>query len=244
MSKRHDKQRRRTRRSFESAEIIELHDAKFEVERTPKPILPLNPKQADYLDALRSSPQVIVLGPAGTGKTWLAATYAADLYRTRKIRKIVLTRPSVPCGRSLGFFPGSIEEKFAPWAAPVIEAIKERIGDAAFDIALKHGDIELVPFEVMRGRSWKNAFILLDESQNTTPAEMKVFLTRIGEGCTVVVNGDVSQTDLKETSGLRTVIHLVKSQMLPVPLIEFTRDEIVRSGVCAMWVHAFEEAGN
>ena len=104
-----------------------------------------------------------------------------------------------------GFFPGSLEEKFAPWAAPVIEAIKERIGSAAYDIALKNGDIEMVPFEVMRGRSWKDAFILFDEAQNATLSEMKTFLTRIGEDCTVVVNGDVSQCDLRETSGLRTV---------------------------------------
>ena len=166
-------------------------------------------------------PQVIVLGPAGTGKTWMAATYAADLFRNRQIDKIILTRPNVPCGRSLGYFPGTLEAKFAPWAAPVIEAIKERIGTAAYEIALKHGDIELVPFEVMRGRSWKNAFVLLDEAQNTTPAEIKTFLTRIGNDCTVVINGDVSQCDLADASGLRTVIHLIKSQMLAVPVIEF-----------------------
>jgi phosphate starvation-inducible protein PhoH and related proteins len=99
-----------------------------------------------------------------------------------------------------------------------------------------------VPFEVMRGRSWKNAFVLLDEAQNSTPAEIKTFLTRIGEDCTVVINGDVSQCDLDAASGLRTVIHLIKSQMLPVPLIEFKREDIVRSGICAMWVRAFDEA--
>ncbi|MEA2979097.1 MAG: phosphate starvation-inducible protein PhoH [Alphaproteobacteria bacterium] len=122
------------------------------------------------------------------------------------------------------------------------EAIKERIGKAAYEIALKKGDIELVPFEVMRGRSWKNAFVLFDEAQNSTPAEIKTFLTRIGEDCTVVVNGDVNQCDLEQASGLRTVIHMIKSQMLPVPVIEFTREDIVRSGVCAMWVRAFDEA--
>lgn len=242
MSKRHDKQRRKGRRFFETAQVIELHTSKFSTERHPPPIKPLNPTQAAYLDALRSSSQVVVLGPAGTGKTWLAATYAADLYRQGKINKIILSRPNVPCGRSLGYFPGSMDEKFAPWAAPVIEAVKERIGDAAYEIALKNGDIEMVPFEVMRGRSWKSAFILLDEAQNATPAEMKTFLTRVGEDCTVVVNGDVSQCDLRETSGLRTVLHLVKSQMLPVPVIEFTLDDIVRSGLCEMWVRAFEEA--
>ncbi|MBB4041718.1 phosphate starvation-inducible PhoH-like protein [Microvirga flocculans] len=241
MSKHHEKQRRKTRRSLETAQVFDLTGSKFQAERNPPPIKPLNATQDDYLDALKRNPQIVVLGPAGTGKTWIAATYAADLFRQRRIRKIILTRPNVPSGRSLGFFPGSLEEKFGPWAAPVIEAIKERIGTAAYDIAVKNGDIEMVPFEVMRGRSWRDAFILLDEAQNATPAEMKTFLTRIGEDCTVVINGDVSQCDLRETSGLRTVIHLIKSQMLPVPIIEFTLNDIVRSGLCEMWVRAFEE---
>lgn len=124
----------------------------------------------------------------------------------------------------------------------MIEAIKERIGKAAYDIALKNGAIELVPFEVMRGRSWKNAFVLLDEAQNTTAAEIKTFLTRIGEDCTVVINGDISQCDLPKESGLRTVIEIIDAQDLPVPVVEFTRAEIVRSGICAMWVNAFETA--
>src|SRR5437588_490884 len=129
LSKRFEKQKRRNGRSFATAEIIQLpRPKKFETERALPPIKPLNATQADYLDALRESPQVVVLGPAGTGKTWIAATHAADLYRTGAIDKIILTRPNVPCGRSLGFFPGTLEDKFAPWAAPVIEAIKERIG--------------------------------------------------------------------------------------------------------------------
>jgi phosphate starvation-inducible protein PhoH and related proteins len=243
LSKRHDKLRRKTRRSFETAEVIELHGSKFQSERSPSPIVPINEKQSAYLDALKSSAQVAVLGPAGTGKTWIAATYAADLYRQRRIDKIILTRPNVPSGRSLGFFPGGLNEKFAPWVAPVVEAIVERIGRAAYDIAVKNDDIQLVPFEVMRGRSWKDAFILLDEAQNATPTEMKTFLTRVGENCTVVINGDVSQCDLRESSGLTTVLHLIKAQGLPVPVIEFTRDDIVRSGQCAMWVAAFAEAG-
>jgi phosphate starvation-inducible PhoH-like protein len=237
-----NKKRRRHERLSGSAEIINFQHSKFETERVLPPVKALNPTQADYLDALRRYPQVIVLGPAGTGKTWLAATHAADLYRNRRIDKIILTRPNVPCGRSLGFFPGSLEDKFAPWAMPVAEAIKERIGKSAYDIALKNGNIELVPFEVMRGRSWKNAFVLLDEAQNATPAEIKMFLTRIGEDCTMVINGDVSQCDLAVESGLRTVVQLIAAQNLPVPVIEFTRGDIVRSGVCAMWVNAFEEA--
>ena len=234
MSKHVSKKRQRNARSSGMAEIITFHGSKFESERLPPPIAALNSTQADYLDALRTSPQVVVLGPAGTGKTWIAATHAADLYRNRCISKIILTRPNVPCGRSLGFFPGSLEDKFAPWAVPVVDAIKDRIGVAAYQIALKRGDIEMVPFEVMRGRSWKDAFVLLDEAQNTTPAEIKTFLTRVGEDCTVVINGDVSQCDLNEASGLSTVLRLIRSRSLPVPVIEF--------GLCAMWVRAFEEA--
>lgn len=240
MGKQSSKKKRRSDRSAETAEIIAFAGAKFTAARALPPIEPLTPTQGAYLAALRSSPQVVVVGPAGTGKTWIAATYAADLYRTRKIERIILTRPNVPCGRTLGFFPGSLNDKFAPWAAPVIEAIKERIGKAAFDIALKNGDIELVPFEVMRGRSWKDAFVLLDEAQNATPAEMKTFLTRVGENCITVVDGDVGQCDLPAESGLRTVIDLIRTKDLPVPVIEFTRDDIVRSDACAMWVDAFE----
>jgi phosphate starvation-inducible protein PhoH and related proteins len=237
------RKRRRNARVFETAEIIELQTPKFQTERALPPIRPLNATQAEYLSALRLNQQVIVLGPAGTGKTWIAANYAADLYRNGRIDKIILTRPNVPCGRSLGFFPGSIEDKFAPWAAPVADAIRERMGRAPYEIAVKRGDIELVPFEVMRGRSWKSAFVLLDEAQNTTAAEIKTFLTRAGEDCRVVVNGDASQCDLAEGCGLRTVVDMIRAQQLPVPVIEFTIDDIVRSGHCAMWVRAFEAAG-
>lgn len=236
------KKKRRNANASPTAEVIDFQSARFETERELPPIAALNPKQDDYLKALRTSPQVIVMGPAGTGKTWIAATYAADLLRKRQIERIVLTRPNVPCGRSLGFFPGALEEKFAPWAAPVIDAIRERIGQGAYEIALKRGAIEMVPFEVMRGRSWKNAFVLLDEAQNTTSAEIKTFLTRIGEDCSVVINGDVAQSDLAENSGLTTVLGLIREKGLPVPVIEFAVDDIVRSGWCAMWVRAFAEA--
>ncbi len=243
MSKHSNSKKKRRNASMSStAEVIDFKGPKFEAERELPPISALNPKQAEYLQALRTSDQVIVLGPAGTGKTWIAATYAADLYRKRRIERIVLTRPNVPCGRSLGFFPGALEEKFAPWVVPVADAIKDRIGTAAYDIAVKRGDIEMVPFEVMRGRSWKNAFVLLDEAQNTTPAEIKTFLTRVGEDCAVVINGDVAQSDLGENSGLTTVLNLIRHKGLPVPVVEFGMDDIVRSGMCAMWVRAFAEA--
>jgi len=235
-----DRKKSRNSRQYGDAEIIEFKGTKFQNDRVLPPIKALNSTQAHYLAALRSSRQVVVLGPAGTGKTWIAATHAADLYRAGRIEKIILTRPNVPCGRSLGFFPGSLQEKFAPWAVPIAEAIKERIGGGVFDIALKRGEIEMVPFEVMRGRSWKNAFILLDEAQNTSIVEIKTFLTRVGENCISVVNGDVSQCDIHGASGLGRMIELIREHELPVPVIEFALDDIVRSGLCAMWARAFE----
>jgi len=233
--------RRRTRLELVEDRTPRIHRTRFDDERILSPIQPLTHRQAEYLDALASSSQVIVLGPAGTGKTYIAGTRAADQLRQRRISKVVITRPNVPSGRSLGFFPGTLEEKIAPWVAPLTEAMKERMGQAAFEIALKTGDIEIVPFEVMRGRTFKNCLVILDEAQNTTTAEIKMFLTRIGDDCQVIINGDVSQTDLRETSGLRTVMHLIKSRMMPIPVVEFTRDDIVRSGICAEWVKAFEE---
>ncbi len=116
-------------------------------------------------------------------------------------------------------------------------------GKAVYDLAVKNGDIEVVPFEVMRGRSWRDAFILLDEAQNTSVTEIKMFLTRIGEGCTTVINGDIAQCDLPQGSGLQLAISLVRERNLPVPVVEFSSQDIVRSGLCAMWVRAFEEKG-
>jgi phosphate starvation-inducible PhoH-like protein len=235
-----DKRRTREAEDREDGTVIPFK-RKFEAERSAPPIVAMNARQAEYLAYLRTHPQVFVLGPAGTGKTWIAASHAADLYRSGLITKIILTRPNVPCGRSLGFFPGTIESKFAPWTVPVTDAIRDRLGKAVFDLAVKHGDIEVVPFEVMRGRSWRDAFVLLDEAQNTTVTEIKMFLTRTGEGCITVINGDIAQCDLPSGSGLHAAIQLVKDRSLPVPVVEFSADDVVRSGLCAMWVRAFSE---
>jgi phosphate starvation-inducible PhoH-like protein len=226
----HDPRRTRSRRPD-----------RFQEERSLAPLQPMNDRQDAYLRALATREQVVVMGPAGTGKTFIAATHAADRLRQRRVSRVIITRPNVPAGRSLGFFPGTLEEKIAPWVAPLTEAMKERMGAGAFEIALKRGDIEIVPFEVMRGRSFKDCLVILDEAQNTTTAEMKMFLTRIGDDCQVIINGDISQTDLKESSGLRTMLDLITMHDMPVPIIEFSLDDIVRSGICAMWVKAFEK---
>jgi phosphate starvation-inducible PhoH-like protein len=235
--------RRREFDHMETGVIIPINKKKkYQADRGPAPILAMNAKQAEYIGYLRTHAQIFVLGPAGTGKTWIAASYAADLYRAGVVKKIILTRPNVPCGRSLGFFPGSLEAKFAPWAVPVTDAIRDRLGAAVYDIAVKNGNIEVVPFEVMRGRSWREAFVLLDEAQNTSAVEMKMFLTRIGEDCITVVNGDVAQCDLERDSGLRVALNLIRDRALPVPVVEFCLDDIVSSGLCAMWARAFEGA--
>lgn len=240
MTKRNEKRKLTEINNKFQEKIKTKNKRKFDTERTPSPIKALNFNQEQYLYHLRTKEQVFVLGPAGTGKTWIAATHAADLYRKREITKIILTKPNVPCGRSLGYFPGTIEKKFAPWAAPIIDALKERLGPAVYDIALKNGDIEIIPFEVMRGRSWKNSYIILDEAQNTTVQEIKMFLTRSGENCLTVINGDISQCDIDQSSGLYKAILLIKDLLLPIPVVEFTHDDIVRSDLCAMWSRAFE----
>jgi phosphate starvation-inducible PhoH-like protein len=117
------------------------------------------------------------------------------------------------------------------------------MGKATFDIAMRKGEIDVVPFEVMKGRTFNDSFIILDEAQNTEPKEMKMFLTRTGENSTVVVNGDIKQTDLRMDSGLKVIIDMVKHQQLDVPIIEFGIEDIVRSDICAMWIKAFDKAG-
>lgn len=206
-------------------------------------LLPKNDKQAAYIDALKTAPQVIVTGSAGTGKTYIAASWAAKLFAQERVERIILTRPNVPSGRSLGFFPGTMEEKMAPWVIPFTDVIQQCLGPTAFETSVKKRTIDIVPFEVMRGRTFHNAFVILDEAQNTTPSEMKMFLTRIGDGTQVVINGDIKQSDLKSDSGLKAILQMVQEQQLPVPHIEFTVDDIVRSDICAMWVKAFDRVG-
>ena len=203
----------------------------------------LNDKQKDYIKALNAFDQVIVCGFSGTGKTFIAATYAANMLANKEIGKIVLTRPNIAVGKELGFFPGTLEEKFAPWAAPVLDVLNDQLGKGVVETGIKNGNIEMAPLSTMRGRSFKDSFIILDEAQNTTIAEMKMFLTRIGKECKVVINGDIKQSDISMQSGLSKIMHLAKKNNLPVPIIEFGVDDIVRSDICKQWIIAFEGEG-
>ena len=207
--------------------------------KTTSGIVPKTVNQGRLIDAIANSNQVLILGPAGTGKTYVTATCAADLYTLKEIDKIVITRPHVAVGKDIGFLPGTLEEKAQPWALPVLDVLIKHLGRGTVDTALKSGNIEIATLALMRGRSFDNAFIIVDEAQNIEVPEIQMVLTRVGEGSTIVLNGDIQQSDLKGTSGLAKIIHLAKKYMLNVPVVEFVLEDIVRSGICKQWVEVF-----
>ena len=207
---------------------------------------PRTQKQKTYLNALTQDSVVICLGPAGTGKTYCAAVYAAAKLATGEFEKIILTRPNVPTGRSIGFFPGTIDDKMAPWLAPLTAVIKEVLGCGAYDCHLKNGNIEMVPLEVIRGRSWDNAIILVDEASNLSMAELKVISTRIGKYSKVVFMGDVSQSDIDTSikNPLNVFCDLIeKHGIRNTSIIEFHIDDVIRSDICSDFVVAFHKEG-
>lgn len=204
-------------------------------------IVPKTETQGELIKAIQESPQVIVFGPAGTGKTYVTATLAADEYTVKNIDKIVITRPMISVGKEIGILPGDVDEKVAPWALPVIDVLQKHMGKGVVETGIKNGNIEMAPLALMRGRSFDNAFVICDEAQNITTHELKMLLTRIGEGSTIVLNGDIQQSDLKEADGLSKIVHLAKKHMLPIPIVEFGLDDIVRSDICAQWVRVFYE---
>lgn len=206
-------------------------------------IIPRTEKQEDYIKALTSSDQVVVFGPSGTGKTFVVSSIASSMYHTKKINKIVITRPHVAVGEKLGSLPGDVREKCEPWALPVLDVLDKHLGKGVVDTGLKNNNIEVAPMALMRGRSFENAFIICDEAQNITFHELKMLLTRVGEGSKLVLNGDIMQSDLREADGLSKVIHLIKKYSMPIPIIEFDVEDIVRSGMTKMWVKVFVEEG-
>ncbi len=206
-------------------------------------LLPKTDNQQLYMDALNSSPQVICMGPAGTGKTYVVATHAAGRYLSKDIDKIIITRPHVAVGKDLGYLKGGLEDKTLPWAMPVLDVLTQHLGKGAVETAIKNGNIEVAPMALMRGRSFDNAYIIMDEAQNMTVPEMKMVVTRVGENCTLVMNGDIKQSDISETSGLAKAVHLAKKYNMDAPVIEFTTDDIIRSAVCKAWIVAFDAEG-
>ena len=216
---------------------------KHDVNKSSFELLPKTENQRLYIEALNECNQVVVMGPAGTGKTYVVATYAASEYNLKNIEKIVITRPHVAVGKDIGFLPGTLAEKCQPWALPVIDVLEKHLGKGVVETGLKNGNIETVPLALIRGRSFDNTLIIIDEAQNLTVEELKALVTRVGEGSKLVINGDVQQSDLKQGDGLTKLVHLVKKYTMPIPVIEFGVDDIIRSDVTALWVKTFMAEG-
>ena len=208
--------------------------------RTVK-LVAMNDTQQRYISALQTHNQIIVTGFSGTGKTFIAASHAANLYANRKIDRIIITRPNIAVGKDLGYLPGTLEEKYTPWIMPVLDVLEQQLGKNVVETGMKAGNIQMVPLSVMRGRSFNKAFIIVDEAQNLTIHEMKMLLTRVGKECTIVINGDIKQSDINQQSGLSKILHLAKKYHMDIPTIEFGVDDIVRSDICKQWIIAFEE---
>lgn len=202
-------------------------------------LTPYNDNQAAYIDAFDTHDQIIVLGPSGTGKTYIAATMAANLYATKKIKKIIITRPAVSVGKSLGALPGDLGEKFGPWLSPVLSVLEEKLGKGVVETGIKNGNIQMAPLEYMRGASYNDALVLLDEAQNLDIAQFKMVVTRIGENCKLVLNGDIRQSDIKDRSGLSLALDLISKYSIDAAVIEFGLDDVVRSDICKQWLTAF-----
>lgn len=204
------------------------------------PIQPKTTNQEKYLQAIRHNSLIFATGPAGTGKSYIATAYAAEALYYRKIEKVYLTRPAVEAEEKLGFLPGDLDEKYSPYIAPFRDILEEKLGKTFVDYLIKTKQIEPVPIGFMRGRTFKNCIVLIDEAQNTTSEQMKLILTRLGENCKCIVDGDLQQKDISSISGLEDA--LKRLQHLPlVKMIKFQRSDIVRSGLCQQIVEAYEK---
>jgi phosphate starvation-inducible PhoH-like protein len=198
-----------------------------------------NPAQAAYLDLLRTHPLVFGVGPAGTGKTYLAAAFGAHLLYTRRVDRLILCRPALEAGERLGFLPGTLEEKIDPYLRPLRDALFDTLGPQ-FDKMMENGIIEFAPLAFMRGRTLSRAFIILDEAQNATSPQMKMFLTRLGEDARMVVTGDTSQSDLPNgrAEGLNEALDLL-SGTEGVAVARFSEKDVVRHALVTRIVAAY-----
>ncbi len=205
-------------------------------------IYPRSATQAEYIQTMMQNELVFGLGPAGTGKTYLAVALAVSMMLEGVIDKIILSRPAVEAGENLGFLPGDLKEKVDPYLRPLYDALYEMLPAEQVDKKIALGEIEIAPLAFMRGRTLSNAFIILDEAQNTTPMQMKMFLTRLGENSRMVVNGDLSQVDLPRgtVSGLRDALDVLKGTS-NIGSVRFSAADVVRHGLVAKIVKAYEE---
>jgi phosphate starvation-inducible protein PhoH and related proteins len=208
---------------------------------TGKRIAPQSENQRRYVDAIRSKDLVFATGPAGTGKSYLSVAMGVNALRERKVTRLILTRPAVEAGENLGFLPGDLQEKIDPYLRPLHDALYELMPAERMARAQERGEIEVAPLAYMRGRSLNEAFIILDEAQNTTPAQMKMFLTRLGYGSQAVVNGDITQVDLVEgsRSGL-VVARDILREVEGIGFVDFDDKDVVRHELVARIVRAYD----
>ena len=210
--------------------------------KTPKKsVIARSEKQSEYIKALKENDVVLSLGPAGTGKSFLAVSVAVTLLMEKKIDRVILSRPAVEAGEKLGFLPGDMKEKVDPYLRPLYDALYELFGADKIDKKIETGEIEIAPLAFMRGRTLKNCFAILDEAQNATETQIKMFLTRIGENSKLVVNGDPSQVDLinKTHSGLVKSKNILKN-IEEIKLIEFDHNDVVRHPLVSKIIRAYQ----
>ncbi len=210
--------------------------------KTPrKSVIARSEKQSDYIKALRENDIIFSLGPAGTGKSFLAVSVGVTLLMEKKIERVILSRPAVEAGEKLGFLPGDMKEKVDPYLRPLYDALYELFGADKIDKKIESGEIEIAPLAFMRGRTLKNCFAILDEAQNATETQIKMFLTRIGENSKLVVNGDPSQIDLihKAQSGLIKSKDIVK-KIEEIKIIEFNHSDVVRHPLVSKIIQAYQ----
>ena len=213
-----------------------------QVIKTPrKSVIARSEKQSDYIKALKENDITMALGPAGTGKSFLAVSVAVTLLMEKKIERVILSRPAVEAGEKLGFLPGDMKEKVDPYLRPLYDALYELFGADKIDKKIQTGEIEIAPLAFMRGRTLKNCFAILDEAQNATETQIKMFLTRIGENSKLVVNGDPSQVDLinKNHSGLVKSKNILKD-LNEIRIIEFDHNDVVRHPLVSKIIRAYQ----
>jgi phosphate starvation-inducible PhoH-like protein len=225
-----------------AGEITKLSSGTVTITSRGKPIKCKTVGQKVYVDAIKKDSVVFGVGPAGTGKTYLAVCLAVQAMKQRQVEKIILTRPAVEAGEKLGFLPGDLQTKVDPYLRPLYDALQEMLGLETYTKLMERGSIEIAPLAYMRGRTLSNAFIILDEAQNTTREQMKMFLTRMGDGSKMVITGDTTQIDLPEgkKSGL---IHATKilSGIEGISIINLTAKDVVRNPLVMRIVRAYDK---